>query len=279
MRRVLVLGLLFALGGAGCISGQSLRPKGLARQPLLSLPQGPDVVQLHVAVVERRLGDSYINQTLWASTDEQAAGIEQLALLENNGFRVGQVIGNLPSELLRMVENERYCGNQIGWFLRVGSSTPIKLGPALAKCNYLVKYDDFCREVSTEQANCKFLIEPTLTADGKTRLRFTPMVEHGEAIMTIEAVPEFSSWECQVKQQSHVYPELSWEVTLAPNEWLVVGTQLSQPRALGYQAFVNEEGATPIQRILVLRTNRPAPANSGGDIPTPAGQALRSGSR
>jgi hypothetical protein len=279
MRRFLVLGLLLALGGAGCISGQSLRPKGLARQPLLSLPQGPDVVQLHVAVVERRLGDPYINKIMWASTDEQAAGLEQLALLENNGFRVGQVIGNMPSELLRMVENERYCGNQKAWFLRVGSPTPINLGPPLAACSYRVQYDDYCREVSAEQARCKLLIEPTLTADGRTRLRFTPQVDHGEAIMTFEAVPEFSSWDCQVKQQSLVYPELSWEVTLAPNEWLVVGTHLSQPRSLGYQAFVNEEGGTPIQRLLVLRTNRPALADSGGDIPTPAGQALRSGMR
>jgi hypothetical protein len=279
MRRVLVLGLLLALGGAGCVSGESMRPRGVARQRLLSLPEGPDVVQLHVAVVERRLGDPYINKELWASTDEQAVGIDQLALLENNGFRVGQVIGSLPSELQRIVENYRYCEQRRGLFLRAGTATPFGWALPVPSCTYQIKQDDSCREVTEDQAQCELLIEPTLTADGKTRLRFTPQVKYGEALTTIEAAPDQSGWDIQVKKACHVYPELSWELTLAPNEWLVIGTHLGQPQSLGYQAFVNEEGATPIQRLLVIRTNRAAPMAAAGEVPTTAAQALKSGTR
>jgi hypothetical protein len=280
MRGVLVLGLLLALTGAGCVSSQSMRPKGLARPRLLTVPQGPDIVQLHVAVVERRLGDAYIDKALWASTDEQVAGIDRLALLENNGFRVGQVIGSLPGELQRMLENERYCANPKGLYLRAGSSTTLTLNMNLPSCAYRLKHDDLEESVTEEQAQCELLVEPTLTADGKTRLRFTPQVKYGEAMTTIEAAPDSSQWEIQVKKACHNYPEVSWEVMLAPNEWLVVGTHLGQPQSLGYQSFVNEEGATPIQRLLVLRTNRAAPqADSGGEVPTTAAQALKSGRR
>ncbi len=278
MRRVLVLGLLLALGGAGCVSGESLRPRGVARQRLLSLPDGPDVVQLHLAVVERRLGDPYINQELWASTDERAVGIDRVALLEANGFRVGQVIGSLPSELQRIVENYRYCEQRRGFFLRAGNATPLSWAVPLPTCTYRIKQDDLSREVTEDQAQCELLVEPTLTADGKTRLRFTPQVKYGEALTTIEALPEQSGWDIQVKKACHVYPELSWEVTLAPNEWLVIGTHPGQRESLGYQAFVNEEGATPIQRLLVIRTNRAAAPAAGGEVPTTAAQALKSGS-
>jgi hypothetical protein len=244
----------------------------------LSVPQGPDVVQLHVAIVERRLGDQFINQSLWPSTDEQAAGIERLALLENNGFRVGQVIGSLPGELQRMMENERYCANPKGFYLRAGSSTALALNK-LPSCAFQLKHDELEEEIREEQVKCELLVEPTLTPDGKTRLRFTPQVKYGEPTTTIEAAPDSSSWEIQVKEPSHRYPEVSWEVTLAPNEWLVIGTQMDQPQSLGYQSFVNQEGATPIQRLLVLRTNRPAPVESAGDVPTIAAQALKSGTR
>jgi hypothetical protein len=279
MRGVLVLAL-FALLGAGCVSSQSLRPRGLARQRLLTVPQGPDVVQLEVALVERRLGDAYINKALWVMTEEQVAGIDRLTLLENNGFRVGQVIGSLPSELQRMLKNERFCCNARAYYLRAGSSQAIALGLTVPTCTFQLKHEDLVDPVTEEQAQCELLIEPSLTADGKTRLRFTPQVKYGEAMTTIEAAPESSSWEIQVKKPCHSYPEVSWEVTLAPNEWLVIGTHLGQTQSLGYQSFVNEEGATPIQRLLVLRTNRgPTRNDSDGDVPTTAGQAMKSGRR
>ena len=53
MRGVLVPGLLLVLAGAGCVSGESLRPRGPARQRLLDLPRGPDVVRLSIGLEDK----------------------------------------------------------------------------------------------------------------------------------------------------------------------------------------------------------------------------------
>ena len=67
-----------------------------------------DLVELDVVVLERPAGEHYINQELWALADEQA-NEERKALLEDNGFRVAQVGGNLPDGLLRLLEAGRSC--------------------------------------------------------------------------------------------------------------------------------------------------------------------------
>jgi hypothetical protein len=55
-------------------------------------------------------------------------------------------------------------------------------------------------------------------------------------------------------------------VTLAPNEYVVVGARFDRPGSLGYQAFVRADESPPVQRLLVIRTSRTAPdAPDDGD--------------
>jgi hypothetical protein len=68
------------------------------------------------------------------------------------------------------------------------------------------------------------------------------------------------------------YAALGFEVTLAPNEYILVGGRFDKPETLGHQCFVRADETKPVQRLLVIRTSRPAPgviaeAKDHGAIP------------
>src|SRR3954463_6935522 len=88
----LLLGLL-----AGCAASPPLRPATwLDRVRSGQTPLGPDSVLLEVYLIERPVGDPAINQEVWASADEQVVALERKGQLEENGFRVGHIIGMTP---------------------------------------------------------------------------------------------------------------------------------------------------------------------------------------
>jgi hypothetical protein len=55
---------------------------------------------------------------------------------------------------------------------------------------------------------------------------------------------------------------LTWEVTLAAQEFVVVGTRFDQPGTLGHACFVDADVARPVQRLLVIRANRGSDATA-----------------
>src|SRR5438477_11120266 len=89
----------------GCLSGDRDRASDLMTNvPWTRTTLGPDGALLDFALVERPLGDTFLNEELWCSTDNQVAGLENKALLEDNGFCVGQVIGINPGKLQGLFE-------------------------------------------------------------------------------------------------------------------------------------------------------------------------------
>ena len=90
------------------------------------------------------------------------------------------------------------------------------------------------------------------------RLQFTPQILHGESTLTPRPNADRSGWELQAQQPTENYAALSFEVTLAPNEFLVIGAGSDRPETLGYQCFVRPDESAPVQRLLVIRTGRMA---------------------
>src|SRR5881409_3401857 len=123
-----LLGLLNVLL-VGCVTGgpahTALRPERGSPAPAAA---DPDAVVLYVALVERPVGDRYLNQDLWALADEQVVGIERRAVLEENGFRVAQVGGIIPAGLLGLLSSERSCVNPRCVRLHAGHPTTVPLG-------------------------------------------------------------------------------------------------------------------------------------------------------
>jgi hypothetical protein len=247
----------------GCLSGNPAKPSTLLRR--LHLPGsglGPDGALLDIALVERPLGDAFLNDELWASTDIHVVGLEKKGLLEDNGFCVGQVIGMNPARLQDLIESKRYCVTCRRQILPSGTPTVVPLGPTLAKCDFRVIAPDGPHDVGLDQGQCTLTIVPSLTNDGRTRLKFTPQVLYGCVVPSFQVAPECNGFQYQCARPNKTYDSLSWEITLAPNQYVVIGTHFDEnapddaPQSLGNQCFLVEKGHTFTQRLLVIRTTR-----------------------
>ena len=256
----LVLGLL-AVPLVGCATGGPVGPTSWleALRPFHG-PVGPDVVQMDVALLERPLGDPYLNQRIWALADEQVVALEGKGVLEDNGFRVGQVGGIIPEELKDLLFSERSNVNPRRLVFHADHPTVVKLGGAVPQCTFQVQQDGRALPVALEEAECTLEILPSLAKDGRVRLRFTPQVQYGRAALTRRPADDRSGWELKEERPTERYPALSWDVALAPNEYVLVGARFGAPETLGHQSFIRPDESTPVQRLLVIRTGRSATA-------------------
>ncbi len=270
--RGLVPGLLLAL--LGCALEQARPITWLDRFQAAQTSLGPDGVILDVVVIERPVGDAYINQELWGCTDEQVVPLEHKALLAENGFRVGCVIGMTPGRLQALLTSERCCVKSQRQILPAGKSLTLDVGRVVSRMQYRVTLDGRTSTAALEQAQSLLVIVPTLTADGRTKLEITPQVQYGAKVPHWDPTADRRNWEIERRRCDQTYPDLAWEVTLAPNVYLVIGAAAADsPSSLGYQCFINEESEVHVQRLVVLRTNRSTAEPSAADPDQPAGSS------
>jgi hypothetical protein len=269
MRRggALLLGLWAGLV-AGCVTGPPAPPTAWLQA--LKSPQGPDVVHIETALLEVAPGDRFLNGELWTLADDQVLAPDQKVLLEANGLRVGQLGGVMPAELQTLLTARRTWGNPQRIQQHAGQPVRVVLGPVQARCCFQVHREERDAPVNLEQAECVLVLVPSLAADGRTRLQLTPEIRHGPAALMPYPTADRSRWMVQKQQPTESYPDLGCEVSLAAGEYLIVGGRIDRPETLGYQAFVRGEEATPRQRLLLIRTARPASGSvaDGNTAPT-----------
>ena len=257
-RQAPVLGLLIGLL-VGCASDKPVHSSAwFERWRPFRGPAAADVIQMEVSLVERAPGDSFINQELWALADEQIIPLERKAVLEENGFHIGQLGGNTPAGLLTLLTSERSNVNPRGHFVHAGQSTRVVLGPTAPLFSFRIQQDGEPADVCVGKAQCAFNMVASLTSDGRTRLQFTPQIRHGEKMLAPRAAADGSGFVLQEEWPTQSYSSLGWEVTLAANQYVVVGARSDRPETLGYQCFVRRGESLPVQRLLVIRTRRMA---------------------
>jgi hypothetical protein len=275
--QALILGLLTGLL-VGCASDRPARPiSWLDRWRPFRGPAAADVIEVRVALVERPPDDPFINKELWGLADEQIVPLERKAVLEENGFRVGQVGGNTPAGLLSLLTSARSNVNPRCLYVHSGHPLPVALGPIALACTFRLQQDGELAKVTVEKAQCALNLVPSLTSDGRTRLQFTPQIHYGEKALVPRAAEDGSGFILQEEWPTKSYGCLAWEVTLAANQYVVVGARCDDPESLGYQCFLRRSESIPVQRLLVIRASRlnassPSEilAESSDDEPSPS---------
>lgn len=254
MRRCWALGpgLLVSLL-LGCAAGPVIRGSGRSDHYASghgALP--PDSVLLDFVLLERPLGDRYINEELWKNTDEQMEGKE---VVQENGFRVGHLVGMTPQRLQELLTSERGCLTRWRQIVPAGKPITLTISRPAPELRFHLLQDGQAQEVALEQAQSYLVAVPAPAPEGRTRWQFTPQVQFGATVPEFQPAPDRSGWLLSYNRRKHTYPQMSWEVTLAPNQYLVIGAAFDNASTLGYQSFVQEDGH-PVQRLLVLRTMR-----------------------
>src|SRR5262249_29602427 len=151
------------------------------------------------------------------------------AVLDDNGFRVGQIIGPLPAGLQTLLTSDRFCVTHWGQILPAGRSLTLAVSRDLPEVRYQVLSHGQPIEVELEQAQAHLTCVPALTPDGRTRLRCTPEIQSGDPLPDFQAAPDRSGWLLAYRRQHKTYSDLAWEVAVAPNEHLVIGASLDNP--------------------------------------------------
>jgi hypothetical protein len=250
-RLILFLALLPSLAG-GCFWLKPGTRPGFARAPAPAA--GGDLITLDLAVIERPLGDPFINQELWKSADELIVNLQRRDLLKGNGLRVGQIVGLTPSGLQTLLKSERYCLNPRRRIVASGKSITQMLGPVLTQASFTLVEDERKTPLTLDQARFCLEVTASITKQKDIHLEFTPKVETAERLLPFQPDLERSTWTVRIDKPCRLFPALSWDVTVKSDKLLVIGAVLEPGDTLGRRTFVDEEGRG-IQRLLVLRAS------------------------
>lgn len=274
------LALVLLLGSvlvAGCVTGEGGSSTRWMRGSAFRGPAGADVVQLEIALLERPLGDPFLNEELWQSVDERVVGPQERAVMESAGFRVGQMNALLtPPQFLQLLTSERWNVAPHALRNRAGKPTPLTLGAPHEICRFKIDKDGEPEEVEFHRAECRLVVVATPTTGQSTTLRFTPQVIHGERDQAYRVSEDRSTLMLVTERPTETYADLAWEATLGPNEYIVIGGRYDDSQTPGHQFFVRPDEAKPVQRLLVIRaatTSRSAGENADQKSPALAQQA------
>lgn len=232
-----------------------------------------DTIDLFLAFVQLSLGDPFFNRDLpeadagqvhvaqqpclWTSTDHHLVSIEQQNVLDDNGYRIGQVVGCMPARLMSLLDSRQTCIDPRHRTLAIGEPAVLPLGPVLQRGSFQVKHGGQSQQFTLDQARFCLEVAASLTRDGRTKLEFTPRVEHRSSTLAVDIAPDLSGLVNKLAPPHRSFPLLGWQVVLKPGETLVIGANLERPGSLGCHSFVQEDAVEPVQRVLVLRTSRP----------------------
>ncbi len=257
MRRTFpALAAFLALGMAGCFlfqqGGKSIFPN---RSWLGSAVAGPDDVYIDVAVLQVPIGDRYVNDELWTETDEQVLSPVLRANLEDNGLRAGLVNGRTPDHLLELLTSKRSNPNATHYRRLKGVSTTIDLASEIPICEFSLQSGGETRAIHLEQATGQIQVVPSMEADNKVHLTFTPQFEYRDLDKWSRLNPGVAL-SLQGQRSTESYSALAWELTVAANEYVVIGARFEKPKTLGFQFFVTPDQDRPIQRLLAVRAGR-----------------------
>ena len=267
MPRIGCLALLpiFVCFPVGCVQPEQAKPSSWVEQ-FKSRAIPPDHAFIKIALIERPRGDEYINEQIWQHADELIVDLDKRGTLDDNGLRVGQLVGAPPDGLRQLIASPQYCKTR-GRVFPQNTTVPIDLETIPALTAFEFVHGGERTEETLDQARFWLDVSARIGADGQTTFIFTPKVEHGAPSLPFQPAADRSTWELRVGKAAKQYPELSWEVTLGANQHLIIGGRMDRERTLGQTAFT----AGDAQRLLVIgncRADRPAdPLAPGPDDP------------
>jgi hypothetical protein len=258
--QAVVLALVTAVLG-GCQTEHTVRAHSLADvgSPPADTASASEIVYFDVALVEQTRGDRFLDHDLWELGDEQGITLEMKPLLEENGLRICQIGGLIPPKLQTLIASPRSCPEPRRLRGEPGKPTLVALGPIRRECVFQLAGAAGARRLELPRAQCQLEVVPTLEDDQRVHLRFTPQVRYGDARATprVEKDPDGPlRWAMEAREPVEEFPQLRWECTVSPGEYVVVGPHLDHPGTLGPGFFLPEGRGTKKQWLLVLRASR-----------------------
>src|SRR5262249_23612212 len=88
------------------------------------------------------------------------------------------------------------------------------------------------------------------------KLRFTPQIQHGARTLQAKTTEDQTGFLFQTERSIRTFANLSWEVTMPPNQYVVIGGRFDRTDTLRCGCCLRGDEARPVQRLLVMRASR-----------------------
>lgn len=265
--------VIVACAAGGCLT-RGERPPAAAVARSFAPVQQTEGVYLETVMLERPVGDSFLDRELWAAA-LPVGSPETRVLLSENGLRAGVLAGTPPQRFQTLLESdaETLGGRGLTFAARKEDVLPTS-GPH-ARCAFGLLTDLAGKRapVALANARCGVSVRPEATADRRVRVWCEPQVQHGERREYFRPSADGTGFVRYEEVPLARYPELAFDATLGPNEYLVIGCRADQPDTLGAALFGVEAGGQPRQRVLVIRARQVNPG-APADLP-PLGPTRR----
>jgi hypothetical protein len=228
-----------------------------------------DIAYLEYVVIERMEGADEINRRAWDRVDEQVLSFEARTVLEVTGLRVGVTGNTAPGALRTLIENPRTRrGHRYRTFALDKPSRLLTNGP-LPRAEFPAPAANGPTKFVRTMVELGFDLTVREAAEGKVAVRLVPLARYRDRALFLPNDPDGER-----DQSVESFPAGAFEVTLSPDEFLVVGTDSYWEDTFGHAAFTETLEDRRVQRLLairagIVRAERPPPA-------TPAAAPLAS---
>ncbi|QDU19178.1 hypothetical protein [Urbifossiella limnaea] len=227
----------------------------------------PDGAYVESVLVERPVGDDVLDRELW-TTAKPPMPAETDVILTENGLRVRVVSGNLPSSFRRLLETDGVDPHGFTFGARPDVVVPTATPPDPCSFRVLADLAGTRRDVTLKGARCGILVRPAWAGDGRLKVYCEPQLQHGERADVFRPNGDGTGLTVAGEVPTERYPGLGFEVTLGPDDHLIIGSPAAAAGTLGEAAFTAEADSGPRQRVLLIR--------GGWRGPPPTADAARS---
>lgn len=255
MRACLAIVVACAAAG-GCLTrGDRAPPNSIARS--LAPVQHTEGIYLESVILERPLGDPFLDRDLWAAT-LPVGSPETRVLLSENGLRAGVLAGTLPPRFQTLLESDAETLNGRGLTFANRKEEVLPTSGPHEKCAFGLFADLAGKRtpVSFEDARCGVLVRPEPMSDRRVRLVCEPQIQHGERREWLRPSADGTEFVKYDEVPLARYQALALDVPLGRNEYLLIGSRADQPDTLGAALFGVEANGQARQRVLVIRARQ-----------------------
>lgn len=275
MRRACFVIVLACAGACGCFFARGDRaPAGAVARSLAPVQQ-TEGTYLESVLLERPLGDKFLDRDIWAAALPLGSPETQV-LLSENGLRAGVLSGTLPTKFQTLLESdaEALSGRGLTFANRKEEVLPTS-GPH-ERCRFEVLADLAGKRAPVElaQARCGVLVRPEPLPGRRVRVTCEPQIQHGERREWLRPSADGTGFVKHEEVPLARFPTLAFDAPLARDEYLIIGCHADRPDALGAALFGVEANGHPRQRVLVIRA-RQVNGAGGSDLPPLGGSGRR----
>lgn len=247
------------VGAAGCFTPADPGPRQanwfdrVREQTGAALADG---LVLRTGLIELPPGDPFLTTELWAAAGKPVPH-EQAVLLARNGLRVGVLGGLIPARFDALTASDATFKFGTDRTFKPGVPRVVPANGPLDRAVVRTVADLSAdpAERTFAAAECGLSVTARPAAGGRVTLTCEPQIQYGDKELFLTAAADGSGFARTDHKPREAYPALRFEVTLAADEYLVVGPAADPDGTLGQALFLDAADGRVRQRVLVVRAS------------------------